>query len=105
MSDTRWLAYMLATTFHETAYQMWPIEEYGKGSGRYYGTPDPETGETDYGRGFVQRDGTIRSATARLNLSCRALTTSVTQRLAKRTATPPGRTTTVRRHRSTTACS
>ena len=54
MSDTRWLAYMLATTFHETAYQMWPIEEYGKGSGRYYGTPDPETGEIYYGRGFVQ---------------------------------------------------
>ena len=54
MDDLRWLAYMLATTYHETAERMWPIEEYGKGSGREYGVPDPETGETYYGRGFVQ---------------------------------------------------
>jgi hypothetical protein len=27
--DLRWLAYMLATTFHETATRMWPITEYG----------------------------------------------------------------------------
>ena len=45
---------MLATTFHETAEQFWPIEEYGKGSGRDYGEPDPVTGQTYYGRGFVQ---------------------------------------------------
>ena len=54
MTDIRWLAYMLATVHHETAEQFWPIEEYGKGSGRDYGVPDPETGETYYGRGFVQ---------------------------------------------------
>ena len=29
MSDLRWLAYMLATTFHETSARMWPITEYG----------------------------------------------------------------------------
>src|SRR5262245_30152095 len=28
--DLRWLAYPLATTLHETASTMWPIEEYGK---------------------------------------------------------------------------
>ena len=54
MADQRHLAYMLATTFHETATRMWPIEEYGRGDGRDYGTPDPETGQTYYGRGFVQ---------------------------------------------------
>jgi putative chitinase len=52
--DLRWLAYALATTMHETASTMWPIEEYGKGKGMKYGTKDPETGQTYYGRGFVQ---------------------------------------------------
>lgn len=48
------LSYALATAYHETARTMQPIEEYGKGAGRPYGTPDPETGQTYYGRGFVQ---------------------------------------------------
>jgi hypothetical protein len=52
--DLRWLAYMLATTYHETSQEMWPIEEYGKGAGMAYGKPDPETGQTYYGRGYVQ---------------------------------------------------
>ncbi|ACB27618.1 hypothetical protein [Methylobacterium radiotolerans] len=42
------LAYCLATTFHETARTMQPIEEYGRGKGRTYGP----TGF--WGRGFVQ---------------------------------------------------
>jgi len=54
LTDIRWLSYMLATTYHETAETMWPIEEYGRGDGRDYGEPDPETGQTYYGRGFVQ---------------------------------------------------
>src|SRR6202000_1124774 len=29
--DDRWLAYALATTYHETAQHMQPIDEYGKG--------------------------------------------------------------------------
>jgi hypothetical protein len=33
---------------------MWPIEEYGKGAGQPYGVPDPETGQTYYGRGLLQ---------------------------------------------------
>lgn len=53
-NDHRWLAYALATTYHETSQEMQPIEEYGKGEGMEYGTPDPETGQTYYGRGFVQ---------------------------------------------------
>jgi hypothetical protein len=52
--DLRWLAYMLATTYHETSVEMQPIEEYGKGKGMEYGVPDPETGQTYYGRGYVQ---------------------------------------------------
>lgn len=49
-----WLAYVLATTYHETAYTMQPIEEYGKGAGHSYGEPDPVTGQAYYGRGYVQ---------------------------------------------------
>jgi hypothetical protein len=61
LNDIRWLAYMLATTYHETAKTIRPIEEYGKGKTRPYGkklkhsgvaynTPD----KIYYGRGFVQ---------------------------------------------------
>lgn len=61
LTDLRWLAYMLATAFHETAHTMQAIEEYGKGKGYDYGkkfkmtrtaykTPD----KLYYGRGFVQ---------------------------------------------------
>lgn len=53
-TDRRWWAYVLATTWHETASTMQPIAEYGKGKGRSYGAPDPVTGQTYYGRGFVQ---------------------------------------------------
>jgi putative chitinase len=54
MSDLRHLAYCLATTKHETASTMLPIEEFGKGKGHEYGKPDTQTGQTYYGRGFVQ---------------------------------------------------
>lgn len=52
--DDRWLAYMLATTYHETAISMQAIEEWGKGKNLPYGKPDPMTGKVYYGRGFVQ---------------------------------------------------
>jgi putative chitinase len=49
MNDQRWLAYMLATTYHETSKRMWPITEYGS---------DSYLQGKDYwpyiGRGFVQ---------------------------------------------------
>ena len=47
LSDLRWLAYIMATAWHETAYTMQPIEEYGRGRGRAYAP-------TYYGRGLVQ---------------------------------------------------
>lgn len=60
-TDLRWLAYILATAYHEVAKTMQPIEEYGKGknktygykvkySGKKYSTPD----KIYYGRGIVQ---------------------------------------------------
>jgi putative chitinase len=51
---TNWLAYALATFFHETAETMQPIEEYGKGSGKSYGQPAGPHGQRYYGRGHVQ---------------------------------------------------
>lgn len=53
-ADSRHLAYMLATTKWETAHTMLPVEEYGHGAGHSYGQPDPITGKTYYGRGYVQ---------------------------------------------------
>lgn len=54
-------AYMLATTWHETARTMLPIEEYGKGKGRKYGQKYDIDGSIYkgldhiyYGRGYVQ---------------------------------------------------
>ena len=52
--DDRQLAYVLATTFHETAATMQPIEEYGKGSGKKYGQPAGPYNKVYYGRGYVQ---------------------------------------------------
>lgn len=61
ITDTRWKAYMLATAYHETAKTMQPIEEYGKGKGRPYGsklkmsrTPYSTPDKIYYGRGYVQ---------------------------------------------------
>ena len=51
--DTRWLAYVLATAYHETAHTMQPIEEYGHGKGRPYGVPN-DKGLAYYGRGYCQ---------------------------------------------------
>jgi len=60
-SDTRLLAYMFATSYHETDKKMQPIEEYGKGKGRTYGKRIKQSGKpyTDttnlfYGRGDAQ---------------------------------------------------
>lgn len=53
LTDLRWLAYILATAFHETAKTMQPVREYGRGKGRAYGDKDSR-GHIYYGRGFVQ---------------------------------------------------
>lgn len=52
--NTSAFAYILATVYHETAKTFLPIAEYGKGKGYKYGIPDPVTGQTYYGRGYVQ---------------------------------------------------
>ena len=64
LTDLRWLAYMLATTFHETARTMQPIREYGKAAyfKKYDGRKDlgntvPGDGARFKGRGFVQLTG------------------------------------------------
>jgi putative chitinase len=53
-SDIRWLAYSLATAFHETSATMEPIPEYGEGSGQPYGEPAGPYGQCYFGRGYVQ---------------------------------------------------
>lgn len=69
--DLRWLAYALATSKHETASAMWPLEEYGKGAGKDYGKVVTETGWAYYGRGDVQLtwDYNYKNASSRLGLS------------------------------------
>lgn len=59
--DLRWLAYMLATAYHETGKAMLPVEEIGRGHGRIYGGKVKKDGTTYalpnkiyYGRGLVQ---------------------------------------------------
>lgn len=52
--DDRMLAYILSTAWHETAFRVAPIAEYGKGAGKPYGVPVPPYGQVYYGRGFVQ---------------------------------------------------
>ena len=52
--DMRSLAYILATTYHETGAAMEPVEEVGKGAGTVYGRLDPITHVAYYGRGLVQ---------------------------------------------------
>lgn len=61
ITDIRWVAYMLATSYHETAHTMQPIEEIGKGTGRPYGRKLKHNRQSYtqpdkiyYGRGDVQ---------------------------------------------------
>lgn len=70
--DDRWLAYALATAFHETAFTMRPIKEFGgekyffkrydpKGSNpkiaKQLGNTEPGDGALFAGRGYVQLTG------------------------------------------------
>jgi hypothetical protein len=54
ITDVRWTAYMLATTFHETGFKMQPVEEIGKGRGHAYGGPTGPWHEVYDGEGDVQ---------------------------------------------------
>lgn len=66
LTDDRWLAYIMATIYHEVNKTMQPIDEYGKGAGRSYGQklkmgggpgkriPYTTPNKLYYGRGLVQ---------------------------------------------------
>lgn len=61
ITDNRWRAYMLATSYHETGRTMQPVEEIGKGAGKPYGKKIKYDGtrysmpdRIYYGRGDVQ---------------------------------------------------
>ena len=61
IEDTRQLAYILGTVYHEVDKTMQPIEEYGKGKNRTYGhkvkysgKPYVEPDKIYYGRGHTQ---------------------------------------------------
>jgi putative chitinase len=53
-TDPRFVAYGLATAYHETARTMEPIAEWGRGQGKAYGIPCGPYQQRYYGRGFVQ---------------------------------------------------
>jgi hypothetical protein len=82
VSDVRWAAYMLATVKHECADRYTPLEEFGKGKGRKYGSPvkmviDGRTyNNVYYGRGYVQLtwDFNYKNLGAALGLGTQLLT-------------------------------
>ena len=53
-TDPRWLAYCLATSFHESGKAMVGVREYGQGKGQPYGAPVPPYNLCYYGRGMCQ---------------------------------------------------
>lgn len=54
ITDLRMIAYILATVQWETNRTFTPLDEIGRGRGRAYGIPHPKTGQTYFGRGFIQ---------------------------------------------------
>jgi hypothetical protein len=52
LPDVRWLAYILATVWHEARFKS--VREIGRGKGKKYGVPHKLTGKIYYGRGFSQ---------------------------------------------------
>lgn len=65
LSDLRWLAYVLATAYHETGRLIQPVREgfcstddcsidAVRSIGGSYADPDPATGKSYFGRGLVQ---------------------------------------------------
>ena len=85
--DIRWLSYCLSTAMHETASTMQPISEYGYGNGMEYGEVDLETGQTYYGRGFVQL--TWRDNYARADVECELISEDSCEWHAEQALDPP----------------
>lgn len=54
ITDIRWIAYILATVYHETSQTMQPIREYGLGHGKAYGLAVGPFHQVYYGRGYYQ---------------------------------------------------
>lgn len=61
ITELRWAAYMLASTWFETGGAFLPVEEAGRGAGRDYGTPQAFTDRRGrsfnhvyFGRGYIQ---------------------------------------------------
>lgn len=69
-SPLAYVAYGLATSFHETAQRMQPVPEIGRGRGKPYGKPGKHGGQVAYGRGDVQLtwDSNYEIADAELGL-------------------------------------
>lgn len=82
--NTRELAYLFATCYHETAHTFLPIEEYGKGKGKKYGKA--VNGKKYYGRGYVQLtwDFNYERATKELVKQCPTIVQSVQARTGQR---------------------
>ncbi|MEG8051017.1 hypothetical protein QP178_14470 [Sphingomonas aurantiaca] len=53
-SPLAYVAYGLATSFHETGAKMQPVPEIGRGRNYPYGKPGKHSGQIAYGRGDVQ---------------------------------------------------
>jgi hypothetical protein len=70
-SPIAYVAYGLATSFHETGAKMQPVEEIGRGRGKRYGKPGKHAGQVAYGRGDVQltHDYNYELADAELDLN------------------------------------
>lgn len=65
-----YVAYGLATSYHETGAKMQPVTEIGGGRGKPYGAPGKHAGQVPYGRGDVQLtwDGNYEKADYKLGL-------------------------------------
>ena len=70
-SPLAYVAYGLATSFHETGAKMQPVIEMGRGRGKPYGKPGKHGGQSPYGRGDVQLtwDGNYETADDQLGLN------------------------------------
>ena len=70
------VAYGLATSFHETGQKMQPVAEIGRGRSKAYGVPGKHRGQIAYGRGDVQLTWDYNYARADVELGLKGALTS-----------------------------